>query len=55
MNKEIKLTLLDLYVGYASAVIISYAIGSIAYHIGKTSGKIEICDRIDGLLEKHSL
>lgn len=55
MNKEIKMTLLDLYIGYGLAAFVAYAIGGAAYQIGKTRGKIDICERIDELLEKHSL
>lgn len=55
MNKEIKVTLLDLYIGYACTAIVMYAIGGVAYHIGKTKGKVETCDRVNALLEKHSL
>lgn len=55
MNKEIKLTLLDLYLGYAGVAIVMYTIGGVAYHIGKTKGKIEICERVNELIEKHSL
>lgn len=55
MNKEIKVTLLDLYIGYACTAIVMYAIGGVSYHLGKTKGKIEICDRVNELLEKHDL
>lgn len=55
MNKEVKVTLSDLYIGYACVSIVMYAIGSVAYHVGKTKGKIEICDKINDLLERHSL
>ena len=55
MNKEVKVTLSDLYIGYACTAFIMYAIGSAAYYVGKTKGKIEICNKIDDLLEKHSL
>lgn len=55
MNKEVKVTLLDLYIGYACAAIVSYAIGGVAYHIGKTKGKMEICDKVNELFERHSL
>ena len=51
MNKEIRLSLSDLYIGYACAAFLMYAIGGIAYTVGKTKAKIEISETIRKCVE----
>lgn len=46
MNKEIKISLIDLYIGYACAATLMYAIGGVAYSVGKTKGKLEVANRV---------
>lgn len=46
MNKEIKISIVDLCIGYGCAAFLMYAIGGIAYMTGKIKGKVEIAEKI---------
>lgn len=46
MNKEIKISLIDLYIGYACSAVLMYVIGGVAYSVGKTKGKLEVANRV---------
>ena len=46
MNKEIKISLTDLYIGYLCTAAVLYAIGTVAYSVGKTKAKVEVVESI---------
>lgn len=52
MNKEIRLSLTDLYIGYACAAFLMYAVGGVSYAFGKTKAKIEISERLNAMIEE---
>lgn len=56
MNKTIRLTLTDLYIGYICAAALMYAIGGIAYSAGKIKANNEIAQKIKEVIEesKHA-
>lgn len=52
MNKEIKISLLDLYIGYGCAAFVMYAIGGLAYYTGKAKGKLEVAEKIRDVVQE---
>jgi hypothetical protein len=50
MNKEIRLSLIDLYIGYACAAFLMYAVGGVSYAFGKTKAKLEITEKFKELM-----
>lgn len=44
MNREIKINVIDLCLGYGCLVLVTYAIGSVAYSAGKARIKAEFAD-----------
>lgn len=55
MNREVKINVIDLCLGYGCAVLITYAIGGIAYAAGKAKFKVEFADTFNILMkgDKH--
>ena len=51
MNKEIKLTIFDLCIGYGCVALCTYVIGGLSYAIGKTRGKIEVAEKVQEMIE----
>lgn len=51
MNKEIRISLIDLYIGYACSALLMYAIGGVAYSVGRTKGKLEVTNKIQEAIE----
>lgn len=54
MNKELKISLVDLCIGYACAAFVMYTIGATAYHAGKHNGKLEITDKLKALVHEYA-
>lgn len=54
MNKEIKLSIVDICLGYGCTALVMYAIGSIAYIVGKNRGKLEISDKIRDFMKEQA-
>ena len=54
MSKEIRMSLSDLYIGYVSAAFILYAVGGIAYAVGKAKAKFEITEKIKDVISETS-
>jgi hypothetical protein len=52
MNKEIKMSLSDLYIGYVCAAFLMYAIGGVAYNVGKLRANNEIARKIKEVIEE---
>lgn len=55
VNKEIRINASDLCLGYGCMLILTYAIGTIAYIVGNTKAKTEVTDAFTALAkgEKH--
>lgn len=51
MDKEIRISLIDLYIGYACSALLMYAIGGVAYSVGRTKGKLEVTNKIKEVIE----
>lgn len=51
MDKEIRISLIDLYIGYACSALLMYAIGGVSYSIGRTKGKLEVTNKIQEVIE----
>lgn len=49
MNREVRINIIDLCLGYGCIVLVTYAIGSIAYSAGKTKVKVEFADTFNVL------
>lgn len=55
MNKEIKISITDLCIGYGCAAFLMYAIGGIAYSFGKAKAKIEVSENIREFMKNDVL
>ena len=55
MNRELKISIADLCIGYGCTAVLMYAIGGIAYCVGKSRAKIEISNNLRDFLESHTL
>lgn len=54
MKKEIRMSLIDLYIGYACGAFLLYAVGGVAYALGKTKANVEIANRVRDCLKENA-
>jgi hypothetical protein len=50
-NKEIKISVVDLCIGYGCAAVLMYTIAGAAYFIGKSKAKIEIAEKLQEIVQ----
>lgn len=55
VNKEIRLSVVDLCLGYGCMLVFTYAVGALAYFAGNTKAKTDVANAIAAISkgEKH--